>query len=200
MRLVYQDIKYLCQKQWPPMISPYKPEKIVVNGKSGGASGSSYDLHIASDLKLGVNPAEIIAKHIKKHFYLLSFLFNYRKLREELVANPPMRALANTIEDFNIPDDVTGEIKDKSTNARLFVSAFTTFFDAGFKQSNGTLELVNHNDKPFFAKAGEPICQMIFTKCTQPTERPYSKSGGKYTGQQGPTPAILEKDTLAEAS
>ena len=191
MRLVYQDIKELCEGD-KPMLSPYKAEKTVINGKSGGASGSSYDLHIADDLVLGVNPAIIVAKYIKR-FSLLELIFNYGKLRKELLDNPPMRSLANTVEDFAIPDDVTGEIKDKSTNARLFVSAFTTFFDAGFT-GNGTLELVNHNDKSFVAKAGDPICQMIFTKCTRNTSRPYRK-GGKYTGQTGPTPAILEKDT-----
>ena len=178
------------------MISPYSPDKIVVNGKSWGASGASYDVRIACDLVLGVNPAYIIARHIKQlpessFKSPIRLLLAYARLRNELRANPPMKALANTMEDFHMPDDVSADVADKSTYARLFVSAYNTFFDPGFI-GNGTLELVNDNDAPMVLKRGDPICQFVFTQCTQPTSRPYSTNGGKYSGQQGQTPAILE--------
>jgi len=163
------------------MISPFRREKVVINGKSGGLSSASYDCHIDHDLILGINPAHIISDHILEHGFA-----NVELLKDKLSNNPPMAALAYTLEDFYMPDQVSGGVCDKSTYARVFVSAFNTFFDPGF-WGNGTLELVNLGTANVTYKKGDPVCQMIFDWLDHPTNKPYD---GKYQHQrkkpQGP--------------
>lgn len=88
-------------------------------------------------------------------------------------------ALANTVENFNMPTDVSGYVKDKSTYARRFLSAFNTFIDPGWR-GNLTLELVNHGPSPIDIKAGDPIAQIVFHWLDEQTALPYE---GKYQNQ-----------------
>ena len=191
-----QSIRKLCVDVDQPLITPFEPEKINVNGKSRGLSHASYDCAIAHDLVLGVNPAFILAKYAIKLAELEAQILpstlqdverslkkQMAELRqfqaEELRNNPPMAALAHTIEDFWMPDNVQAQVADKSTYARLFISAFNTYFDPGF-HGNATLELVNHSPEPITYKAGDPVCQFVFTWLDETTESPYR---GKYQGQ-----------------
>lgn len=97
-------------------------------------------------------------------------------------------AIAHTIEDFAIPLNVSGQICDKSTYARMGVSCFNTFFDPGFI-GNGTLELVNLGPDDVFISAGDPICQMVFQWVDQVTVG----YAGKYQHQpKEAVPARLE--------
>ena len=174
-RLSAQSIHRLCEANVRPLIAPYNREKVVINGKSAGLSSASYDCCIDHDLTLGVNPAFIIAEHV-----MTLGLTAEKFLQKTLKDNPPMTALAYTVEDFWLPADVSGDVCDKSSYARVFVSAFNTFFDPGF-HGNGTLELVNHSEKRIVIKKGEPICQMIFSWLDEASDRPYT---GKYQHQQ----------------
>ena len=183
-QLVAQSIHELCDtfKQGvPPLIYPYSKDRLVINGKSAGLSAASYDCRIDHDLVLGVNPAEIIAQHILDGNPLVSTVdgFAHPELYEALKNNPPCRSLAYTVEDFCFPDNVTGAVCDKSSYARVFVSAFNTFFDPGF-HGNATLELVNLGSKPVFYKKGDPVCQFLFNWTDKPTDRPYD---GKFQHQ-----------------
>jgi dCTP deaminase len=172
-QLCAQSIDELCRAD-APMIDPYFPVRMVINGKSAGLSAASYDCRIAHDLVLGVNPAFVMMEH----FIRFGFT-NDIALRRAFDANPPMKALAYTIEDFHMPAGVSGAVCDKSSFARVFVTAFNTFFDPGF-WGNATLELVNLGDKPVRYMAGDPVCQFIFTWLDKPTDRPYD---GKYQHQ-----------------
>lgn len=87
--------------------------------------------------------------------------------------------LAVTMERFCFPSNVCGSLLDKSTHARLFVSAFNTHFDPGFV-GHATIELVNLGDAVAEWQAGDPICQMKFEWLDEPTELPYQ---GKYQDQ-----------------
>ena len=110
------------------------------------------------------------------------------RIAHDLSLEPQECSLGNTIEDFYIPHNVSADVADKSSFARVFVSAFNTFIDPGF-QGNLTLELVNHGKYPVHMKKGDPICQIIFTWLDGKTDLPYK---GKYTNQTGPQPAIFE--------
>lgn len=149
-----------------PMISPFISGRRVLDGKSYGLSSASYDCRIASKVELGR-----LAVERQEH---------------------PHFALANTIENFAIPHSVAGFVVDKSSYARVFVSAFNTLLDPGFI-GNLTLELVNLSNKPVIIPAGAPICQIVFHFLDQPTDLPYT---GKYQNQEPrPQPAIRERDT-----
>jgi dCTP deaminase len=88
-------------------------------------------------------------------------------------------ALAHTVEDFHLPDDVVGYVIDKSTWARRHVTAFNTLLDPGW-HGNLTLELVNLGVTPVEIAAGDPICQIAFHWLDEASELPYQ---GKYQAQ-----------------
>jgi len=157
-QLSAQSIAVLCGKG---MISPFLSEKTVISGCSAGLSSASYDLRIGHDLVIGGNPAA------------------HRVLDWQAKSSTPFWALAHTLEELAIPDNVAAYVIDKSTYARRFLSAFNTYIDPGF---NGvlTLELVNHGPETINIKAGDPICQLVFHWLDQPTDRPYR---GKYQNQ-----------------
>lgn len=191
-QLSAQSIKGLCEPRGlrKPMISPFVPTKQVLNGKSYGLSAASYDLRIAHDLVLGPHPGHILVDMLatNKGFYASETLREFHMYAEK--GMPPCFALAHTVEDFAMPDDVSGQICDKSTYARLGLSCFNTFFDPGF-HGNGTLELVNLSPQMIVIRAGDPICQIVFNWLDKPTDIPYV---GKYQGQHGgPVAAILEE-------
>lgn len=174
--------------QRPPMIAPFNPEKVVVRGRSKGLSSASYDVAIAHDVTLGVNPSVIIEQHIRSGLSLHGSDLDL--LRDKLTSNPPSQALVCTVEDFHMPDNVVGYVCDKSSYARVFVTAFNTLFDPGFI-GNATIELVNMGVVPVFYAAGDPVCQFVFHFLDEATDRPYN---GKYQNQpKGPQGPIHEE-------
>jgi deoxycytidine triphosphate deaminase len=201
-----------------PMITPFSSERIVIEGRSAGLSAATYDVRIASDLTLSGQPQYAIAEALARRGKMpnlmrlfsvadgseathklekiavelqsvLMMLDGLKETMRDCIANPPY-ALANTMEDFCMPNNVVGYVVDKSSHARVFVSAFNTFLDPGWA-GNLTLELINLQKEELVLKAGDPICQIAFHFTTQPTDRPYS---GKYMNQpKRPVPAIFEK-------
>lgn len=204
-RLRAQSIRAMCNGVERPMIMPFSAEKLVINGKSAGLSAASYDCRINDDLVLGPDPAYLVREAILAKYDLDSFtetnkghpdpvehmqLFHdYEKSITTLRNAPKNYSLAHTMEDFDIPFNVSADVADKSTYARLFVSCYNTFTDPGF-QGNLTLEIVNHSSEFVELKKGDPICQMIFTWLDGDTDLPYR---GKYQGQsKGSHAARLE--------
>jgi dCTP deaminase len=118
------------------------------------------------------------------------------RTRNDVFLQPGGNALTSTIEMFSIPFDICGSVLDKSTWARVFVSAFNTHLDPGWrpikpKDTNHlTVELVNMSNEPINILAGDPICQIKFEWLDEPTDIPYQ---GKYNSQPDhPVPAIFE--------
>lgn len=96
------------------------------------------------------------------------------------------------VEHIEMPTDLCAEVKDKSTNARLFVLVQNTIIEPGWRGWL-TVELTRFKPWPIYLKAGTPIAQIVFKKLDAPTEQPYA---GKYNNQpQRPTPAILKNKT-----
>jgi len=171
------------------MIVPYLEEKVLIHGTSAGRSAATYDARAESEIVLGPNPGFLWAKVILEDGQYDEPWDVFDKYKELIKSSPPSYALINTIEDFYIPHNVCGRVLDKSTYARVFVSAFNTFFDPGFC-GNATIELVNHSADYVTIKAGAPVIQMEFIYLDQKTNRPYK---GKYQHQKkGPQPAIFE--------
>jgi len=122
------------------------------------------------------------------------------RIAQDLVLPRGTCRIASTIEQFNVPIDVCGSVLDKSTWARVFVSAFNTHLDPGWcaimEEEGGTgknhltLELANLSDQEVTYQAGDPVCQVKFEWLDRPSSRPYS---GKYLSQpDSPVPAIYE--------
>lgn len=90
-------------------------------------------------------------------------------------------ALVNSVEYFQLPNDLWGDIKNKSTHARNFVDAVNcTDAEPGW---NGhlTIELTfNDISKPVMLPAGTPIAKMVFH---QIAETASYGAGGTYQNQ-----------------
>ena len=111
------------------------------------------------------------------------------RIDRPLVVPVKQSRLAVTIERFCIPHDICGSVLDKSSWARLFLSAFNTHLDPGW-EGYLTLELANLSEEPIEFYEGDPVCQVKFELLDQPTELPYS---GKYQSQgPEPTPTKFE--------
>lgn len=112
------------------------------------------------------------------------------RLAETIWLWPFWGRLASAIEYFYLPENVAGEVKDKSTNARVFVFVQNTIIEPGW---NGylTLELTRFKPWPIRLKAGTPIAQVVFKWLDEPTDNPYK---GKYQAQErGAQKARFEK-------
>lgn len=97
-------------------------------------------------------------------------------------------ALASAIEEFTMPDDLTGIVHDKSTWARKGLSVFNTVIESGWKGFL-TLELVYYGEGELIIPAGAGIAQVIFHKMSQP-----ATYQGKYNNQPNrPVEAIESK-------
>ncbi len=124
-----------------------------------------------------------------KSFGLSACTYDCR-ISHHLTIAPRQSKLAVTLEQFNFPNNICGSVLDKSSWARLFVSAFNTHLDPGWKGFL-TLELANLSDGIIWILEGDPICQIKFEYLDFPTELPYQ---GKYQNQtQTPTPMINEE-------
>ena len=191
-QLSAQSIMAQCVETKRPMISPFSAEKQIVNGKSWGLSAASYDVRIAHDLTLGPHPGFVLLEAFKRAS-AWSAETQLARLADRFAETKPPTALAHTIEDFIMPHNVAGYVCDKSSFARVFVSAFNTLFDPGF-EGNATLELVNLGPETVEIKAGDPICQLVFHWLDEDTDRPYC---GKYMHQgKRPIGAMYEQPQL----
>ena len=153
-----------------PLIEPFVNGRNLFEGMSYGLSSASYDMRLAEC------DAPVYTDTVTDESYYL--------------IGPGEFVLASTIERVCLPDNVVGFIHDKSSRARVGLSAFNTLIDPGFR-GFVTLELVNNSKQVIHIKKGAPIVQMVFHYLDTPTDRPYE---GKYQDQRGgPQPAIYEK-------
>lgn len=112
------------------------------------------------------------------------------RIAEDRWVWPLWGRLASAVERFDLPTHVCAEVKDKSTNARRFITVQNTFIEPGW---NGylTLEITRHLPWPVFIRKGTPIAQIVFSFLDEPTEQPYH---GKYQNQAaGPQAARNER-------
>lgn len=167
-----QSIRLLCE-QPIPLITPFT-ERGVVNGKSYGLSACTYDCRIDQFLRL--EPIKLMTAYIGNKIFDEVF-YGYQ-------------ALASTMERFALPHNVCGSVLDKSTYARVFVSAFNTHLDPGW-EGFLTVELVNLGLEPVVYNKGDPVCQIKFEWLDMPTQLPYTNR--KYSDQPArPIPALIE--------
>ncbi len=96
--------------------------------------------------------------------------------------------IASAIEEFQMPDDLTGVVHDKSTWARRGLSLFNTVVEPGWKGFL-TLELVYHGEDELIIPAGSGIAQVLFHRNSE-----HAAYSGKYQNQPDrPVPAIDSK-------
>lgn len=109
---------------------------------------------------------------------------------ESITMYPGAFNLGSAMETFNMPNDMSAVVHDKSSWAREGLCVQNTYIDPGF-QGFLTLEYSNHSQHIITIRKGDPIAQIVFHMLDEPTELPYK---GKYQNQSaGPQPTIIER-------
>lgn len=174
-------------------------EKHREHGVSWGLSEVGYDLRVKQEIEYV--PSDIleaidyqtylrgldkeITENQKKTFNMA--FYGYTKVDGFISIG--RTALASSVEEFQLPSDLWGELRNKSTHARRFMDCtIGTDMEPGWKGFL-TLEIIFHGNEPITIPAGSAIAKAVFheLKCR-------SHYKGKYQNQEDkPIPAILEK-------
>lgn len=173
------------------MIMPFIPEKVEEKGNpSYGLSSYGYDIRLGHKfIKLRypgemefpnvIDPANSLHEIEKEEFSVEEFHIIF----------PGEFILAHSLEYFNMPINVTGLVKDKSTYARCGIALQNTVLEAGWC-GQITLEISNHGPRPVKLRCGTGIAQVLFFRgefCLNPYD-------GKYQGDTGVVTAKGEDD------
>lgn len=111
------------------------------------------------------------------------------RISDSLIIPVGQARLASTIERFCFPNNICGSVLDKSSWARVFITAFNTHLDPGW-EGYLTVELANLGSEAAIFEPGDPLCQIKFEWLDEPTELPYR---GKYQ-MQGPEPTPAKSE------
>jgi dCTP deaminase len=162
------------------MLSAQTIRARVVASKTDMDQDPAFDLAIA--------PFNEKTIHRGRTYGLASCSYDVR-LAQTIWVWPLWGRLGSIMEYIRMPNDLSAEVKDKSSNARLFVLVQNTLIDPGW---NGylTVEITRLKPWPIRLRKGTPIAQIVFHQLDKPTDRPYA---GKYSNQRmAPQPAIFE--------
>ncbi|KJR41340.1 Deoxycytidine triphosphate deaminase [Candidatus Magnetoovum chiemensis] len=156
------------------------------------------------DMRLGKEFC--VFEHSKYSYIDLRSDFQIKNIMKEIIINedeqfimqPGEFALATTIENIEIPDDLLGRIDGRSSLGRLglIIHGTASTFDPGWR-GKATLELSNIGTMPIALYYGMRICAFSFEMLTSPAETPYyKKTSAKYKNQDKALPSRFTKDDL----
>ena len=156
------------------IVSPCE-EPGVFRGKSYGLSCAGYDVRVdLSALRALDTPLEARVPTVMTPD------------GDGVLLAPGQSVLISLREHFDIPSDVVGYVRDKSTWSRQGLFTAQAVLEPSWK-GYLSLRIVNLGSEPLTIVDGEPIAQVVFHKLDAIPERTYS---GKYQGQgrgpQGP--------------
>jgi len=113
--------------------------------------------------------------------------------QKEVTFQPFEAYLGSTREYIDLPENVCGMLKGRSSIGRMGVQIHTAgWIDAGF-HGELTLEVVNFNDEPMTFEEGTRFCQLVLIPLdSTPIESYRNKADAKYNGQRGATESRFE--------
>ncbi len=120
---------------------------------------------------------------------------------ERFIMQPGDFALASTIEQLELPDDLLGRLEGRSSIARLGITVHSTaaVFEPGWI-GTATMELSNLGRMPVALYPGMRICSFSFEQVSSPVEMPYRlKRNAKYAGQVTPRASLLAEESRQDA-
>lgn len=165
------------------MIKPFFMDTIrEVDGQpviSYGLGSMGYDTRLRPIFKLfkkspngdAIDPKAFSEQHV-------------RIVEGDVIELPPKTyALSETVERFDMPNNVMAFCLAKSTYARCCIGVNTTPIWPGFK-GHVVIEFYNHGDVPVKIYANEGFAQFVFMRASQDVNRNYADRGGVYHGQE----------------
>jgi dCTP deaminase len=115
---------------------------------------------------------------------------------EPFIMQPGDFALATTVENLELADDLLGRIEGRSSLGRLgiIVHGTASVFDPGWN-GKPVMELGNLGALPVALYPGMRICAFTFEEVSSRVDVPYSnKKGNKYSGQKDPRASRLTQE------
>lgn len=106
----------------------------------------------------------------------------HREDEGELILQPQHVVLASTLEYIKMPGDVSGEILNKSSWARVFISVASAPWIHPFYRGCLTLEITNLGNVPVALPVGEKIAQLVFMNLEGQGEIKEDLIEGSYAG------------------
>jgi len=186
-----KQITELCSGD-QPMLDPFVPvltrnielsEKKVI---SYGLSSFGYDVRLGYSF-LMASPNQPKNHHLDpKNSEDFDWIPHHAAPDEQVAIPPGGFLLAETIEYFNMPEDVIGIVTGKSTYARCGIIINVTPLEPGWR-GYLTLEIHNASRHSVIIYPGEGIAQINFHRGETPNVT-YDSRAGKYQNQQGVTP------------
>ena len=172
------------------MISPFSAKQVKDNNGrktiSYGVSSYGYDVRCADEFMIFHNVNSSIVD--PKNFDNDSFI---QKQTDVCVIPPNSFVLARTVEYFKIPRNVLTICLGKSTYARCGIIVNVTPLEPEW-EGHVTLEFSNTTPLPAMIYANEGVAQFIFLEADSECAVSYKDRSGKYQGQIGVTPPIVE--------
>lgn len=175
-----REIAALCEGA-RPMLAPFVPRQ---EGKPSYGLGSfGYDLRLGRRLLVplgGVNTVLDPVQFPRAHFRTLD-------VETAFELAPNSQVLAESVERFEMPDDVCGVCWGKSSYARCGLLVNVTPLEPGWRGIL-TIELANVSPLPIRLHIGQGIAQVVFFRGERP-RRTYGEkeAGGSYQDQSGVT-------------
>ncbi len=175
-----REIAALCAVD-PPMLDPFVPDQ---RGKPSYGLGSfGYDLRLGRRFLVPVegsgkilDPVDASVEHFRAH-----------DASDTFEIPPHSLALSESVEWFNVPDDVFAVCWGKSSYARCGLLVNVTPLEPGWKGIL-TIGLANVSSVPIRLHVGQGVAQVVFFRGRRP-DRTYAEkeSGGGYQNQGGIT-------------
>lgn len=183
--LTDKEITDLCR--WG-MLSPWEERQKRVGKISYGVTSCGYDIRLGTRFRV-FTPTRCTVIDPK------SFDMDALVVHEGdyCLIPPNSYALAESVERFQMPDDVLGVAIGKSTYARCGLICNCTPIEPGW-HGYLTIELANATPLPIKVYANEGIAQVLFFRTG---DRPLDTYGrfGNYQGQIGVTLPVVREDT-----
>lgn len=163
-------------------ISPFSPTKVREYGNikriSYGCSSFGYDITVSENDFRIFKPRKLIDPKNFDDSLLENLELISDASGDYFIIPPYTSALGVSRELFSIPPDVIGVAVGKSTYARCGLIMFLTPIEPGW-QGFLVLEMFNSTSSHIKVYAGEGICQVLFFRGAEPTQ----KYEGKYQNQ-----------------
>jgi len=112
-----------------------------------------------------------------------------------VTVNPDSFILANTVEEFEIPENVGAEIRGRSSVGRLGLEVHSCagWCDPGF-EGELVLEISNNSEQNVHLESGMRIAQMVFYTLSSSPINTYGETDNKYQHQEGAVASKIDED------
>lgn len=156
---------------------------------------SSYNLRLANKFRIFKNAQQAyldVREPVTDYMEVIEIMDD-----QPIIIHPREFILGETMEYFEIPNDLVGRLEGKSSLGRLGIIIHSTagYVDPGFKGTL-TLEISNLANIPIKLYPKMKIAQMSFHYMSTPAQTPYGspKLHSKYQSQKGPTESKIFKE------